>query len=106
PVEQVDSLSFGIVVTGDLLLEQRYQERLQIEIAWQESKLLEDDFRPLEALGILVLLHVLLDECLHFAALAKPPLLLFFDGLLGFAAGEFEDFIDRLEKLLGLLRGA
>ena len=105
PVQQVYGLGFGVVVSRHLLLEERNQKRLQIEIARQQSKFLQHDFRALQPLRILVLLHVLLDKGLHLAALHQPPLDLLFDGQLRLPAGKLQDLVNRLEKLLGFLRG-
>ena len=47
PVQQIHALGLHVVVPGDLLLKKLDQETVQIEVARQESKLLQHDFRAL-----------------------------------------------------------
>ena len=41
PIEQVHSFGLGIVVAGDLLLEQRYKKFPKIEVTRQKAKLFQ-----------------------------------------------------------------
>jgi hypothetical protein len=51
PVEHVHGLGLGVVVGLDLLLEQRQQKGLEVEVAIEQAELLEHDFVALQALG-------------------------------------------------------
>ena len=55
PVEQIHGLGFGIVVSGDLLFQQRHQKCSQVEVARQQSKFLEHQLGAAQPLGIFVL---------------------------------------------------
>ena len=104
PVEQVNGLGLGIVEAGDLLLEQAEQKRPQLEIARQQSQLLQRRGGAFKPLGVLVLLHVPHNVLFHFIAIGELPLHLVLDRQPRILADECQNFIDRPEQFLGLFR--
>ena len=100
PVEQVDGLGLGVVVGLDLLLKQRQQERLQLEVAVEQAELLQHDFPALQALGALVFLELLVQVSLHRGAGGELTLDRALDGQPGLLRGELEELIDQRKQLL------
>ncbi len=103
PVEQVHGLGFGVVVGFDLLLEERQQEGLELEVVVEEAEFLEHDFVALQALGALVLVEFFFEVAFHGGARGELALDGAFDGQAGFVGGEFDELVDQGEELFGLL---
>ena len=61
PVEQVHGLGLGVVVGFDLLLEERQQKGLELEILVEQAEFLEHDFVALEALGAFVFVEFFIE---------------------------------------------
>ncbi len=61
PVEHVHGLGLGVVIGFDLLLQQRQQKRLQVEVAVQQAELLEHDLVALQPLGSFILVEFLFE---------------------------------------------
>jgi hypothetical protein len=51
PVQHVHGLGLRVVVGLDLFLQQRQQKRLQLKVAVQQAKFLQNDLVPLQPLG-------------------------------------------------------
>ena len=105
PVEHVDGFGFGVVEGLDLLLEQRQQKGLEVEVAVEEAELLEDDFVALEAFCAPVVVEFLLEVAFDGGAGGELALDGALDGQTGLVGGELDEFVDEGEKLLGLLGG-
>ena len=99
PIQQIDGLCLRIVITGYLLAQQRHQQLFQIEVAGQQAKLLQYQFRALQTLHILVL-HVLGQVGFYFIATGEAALDLLLDRQTSLLAIEGQNLIDRVEKFL------
>jgi hypothetical protein len=82
PIEQIHGFCLAVVVRGNLLVEQLDEERLQMEILVDEAELLEDNFGPLHAFGVLVV-HFPKEILFDFGTRGQVGLHLVLDGQLG-----------------------
>ena len=105
PVKHVDGLGFGVVVGFDLLLEQREEKRLEVEIAVEHTEFLEHDFSALEAFCVLVVVEFFLEVAFDGSAGGELALDGAFDGQAGFGGGELDELVDERKELFGLLGG-
>lgn len=103
PVEHVNGFGFGVVVSLDLLLEQREEEGLEVEVFVEEAEFFQDNLALLQALGALIVVEALLEVGFHGGAAGEAALDLGLDGQAGFLRGELHELVDEREELLGLL---
>src|SRR6202021_1635383 len=88
----------------DLLLQETHKEGLQLEIAVKKAKLLEHDFFPLHALGVLVFMKLIQNVLFHFLARDKAFLYLVLYLQLAVVTGKGKNLVYGTEKLFFLLR--
>ncbi len=103
PVEKIHGPGFGIVVSRDLLFQQRHQKRPQVEVSGQQPKFLEHQLGAAQALGIFVLAGVLGDIGFHFIAADQLALDLVLDGKQRVFAGKAQNLVHRAEEFLRFL---
>ncbi len=65
PVEQIDALRLGIVVSGHLLAQQTQKLRVQIVSRRKQPEFLQHEPRLLQPLRIFIVLHALVNVALH-----------------------------------------
>ena len=105
PIHQVNGLVLDVVVTGHLLPHQRDQICAQIKSARQEPKLLQDQLRALEPLGIFIVFHALVQGFSHLVAAAQ---LAFYDApdrQPGIFTGKAKDFIEGAKEFVSFFSG-
>ena len=102
PVQQVHSLCLVVVETGNLFGQQGDEERLQLEVAVQQPKLLQHCLRARQPFCPFVLFKPLAEILVHLIACHQ----LAFDGVLyrqlRILAGKLQYFVDGLEQLFRL----
>ncbi len=96
PVEQIYGSCLGIVVAGDFLFQQSNEKSFEIEVAGQESEFLQHQFRPAEALRVLIV-QMFGEIGLDFVAAGQLALHFPLDGKAGLFAVELQNFIDGME---------
>ncbi len=104
PVEQVHGLLFWIVVGLDLFFEKRQQEWLEIEVAIEKSKLLENDFAALHPFRAFVFIELLGQIAFDRGSRGEVTLDVAFDGQAGLVGRELNELVDQGEELLCLVR--
>ena len=102
PVEQIHRLGFGIVVSRHLLAQQLQKLGVQIVVRRDHAEFLQHQLRAFEALGVLVILHPLLDVALHLIASDELAFHLVLNGEASVLADELENLVNRAEEFLRL----
>ena len=101
PVEKVDGFRFRIVISLDLLFEQRQQKRLEIKVAIEEAEFLENDFAALHALGAFIFIELFAQIAFDCGPRGELALDVAFDGQAGLVGGEFfRELVNVGEELL------
>ena len=103
PVQHVHGLGLRVVISLDLLLQQRQQKRLELKVAVEQAKFLQHDLIALQSLGALVLVEFFVEIALHCGARGEGALHGALDRQAGLLRGELDELVDQREELLGLL---
>ena len=102
PIEQIHRLVIRVVVARHLFTQQFEHESFQVEIARDQSKFLQNNFRPLQLLRGFVFLETLDEESLHVVPAGELPFYLMLDRQRGIVALNLQNRVDGIEKFLFL----